>query len=191
VSQTQIDEIELRLTGVDHRPWVLDRSLYDENGRALICKGSKKSRNKAEWGSLAWDDHNAVGQDALSVDVERARNERDATLGLDPLSRPKQGRPPNVVDHRSYVKFLALFKLCDEATEDMAEFVAHAPQDVETLLNEVKFLRKRLRDAEIERDEFKKEILSLRIEKSGVADKLSDLRRTLREFGKAIKESGA
>lgn len=171
MSQTQIDEIELRLTGVDHRPWALNRSLYDENGRALICKGSRKAAKRAITTSALRD----KGSVDLAYDGDVPENPADR-VAFDP---------------RLIVKSLALFKMCDEATEDMANFVAHAPDDVETLLNEVKFLRKRLRDAEIERDDFKKEMLALRVERAGVSDKLSDIRRVLRDFGKIVKESGA
>lgn len=185
ISQTQLDEIELRLAGADHRPWIVDRQLFDEAGRPLICKGSRKSRTKAEWKSIAWDDSSPENP-RRSESIANAA----AMKGADPLNSSTPGQPPNVIDHRTYIKALALFKLCDEATPDMADFVANAPNDIETLLNEVKFLRHRYREAEKERDEFKKEMLSLRVERSKLQENFSETRRVLRDLGRVIKECG-
>lgn len=183
MSQTQLDEIELRLAGADHRPWIVDRQLFDEAGRPLICKGSRKSRIKADWKSLAWDGNKPRG----GVEEREIAARAAADKGVDPL---KNGPPPNAIDERTYVKSLALFKLCDEATTDMADFVAHAPNDIETLLNEVKFLRHRYRECEKERDEIKKEMLALRVERSKLQENFSETRRVLRDLGRVIKECG-
>lgn len=180
ITQTRLDEIELRLLGADHRPWAVSGEHFDENGRPLIVKASKKAARKAEWASLAFDGDKKPDLDMKS----RIANHTATTGAVLPLGAPTH------VDARSYVRHLALFRLCDEASTDMGHFVAHAPQDIEDLLGEVKRLRARLRDAEQERDEFKKEMLSLRVEKSAVGDKLADVRKLLREFGKAVKDAG-
>lgn len=84
---------------------------------------------------------------------------------------------------------IALFKLCNQATSDMGEFVARAPEDIETLLNEVKSLRARLRRVEDDRENFRKEMLSLRVEKSTLQEKLTSIRRTVRDFATLMKET--
>lgn len=86
----------------------------------------------------------------------------------------------------AYASSLSLFKLCGDATEDMGEFVAHAPDDIADLVEEVKRLRSRLRSAEQERDEMKKEMLSARVERSAYAEKLQNLRSALRSFKKEM-----
>lgn len=152
MSQTQLDEIELRLVGLDHRPWVLDRSIRDENGRALVCKASKRTR-------------------------ESVRYRQDLSVA----TASETQRLP--------VAQLALFKLCGDSTEDMGEFVAHAPEDMQLLLDEVKRLRKRGREAEVERDDLRKEALSLRVEKAALQEKLSGLRRLLRDLKREMDAS--
>lgn len=169
MSQTQLDEIELRLAGADHRPWAVSRTWFDEAGRPLICKGSRSAAKKAINASATWSDSAPATRD------------------------PETGRATdaaNVVSRQSMAKHLALFKLCEEATVDMAEFVSHAPNDIETLLNEVKFLRHRYRECEKERDEIKKEMLALRVERSKLQENFSETRRVLRDLGRVIKECG-
>lgn len=166
MSQTAIDEIELRLLGADHRPWVLDRNFYDINGRPLICKGSNKAHRKAEWASLAWDKGDSKHQGLAG-----------------------EGKGPDAVDRASYIKQVALFQLCDASSEDMGQFVANAPADIEALLAEVKRLRARYRDTEQERDEFKKEMLALRVEKASLQEKLTETRRRIRDFAALLKEA--
>jgi|KBSSwiStaDraftv2_1062776.scaffolds.fasta_scaffold311735_4 hypothetical protein len=176
MSQARIDEIELRLLGADHRPWHLHRQFTDESGRPIICKGSSKSWKKAlnasqvfAGGQAAKDEHKQLVKDGLA--------DRDM---------PDTGAPThfNTADLR---RGIALFKICQEATDEMGEFVAHAPQDVEDLLREVKFLRDRYRTCEKERDEFKKEMLSSRVEKATLHEKLSSARRLWRDLNKAME----
>ena len=171
ITKERLEQIELRLIGADHRPWTLNRRMHDENGRALICKGSRKAARKALNGALSWSDDMPLNDDDLNQGISHTH-----------------GKQANAVDPRLMVQHLALFKMCSEATEDMAEFVANAPQDVEDLLEEVKRLRAKLREVEVDRDEMKKEMLSARVERTAVAEKLSDLRRVMKAFGAALKE---
>jgi hypothetical protein len=171
VTKERLEQIELRLIGADHRPWVLNRRVHDENGRALICKSSRSANRKAINASMKWEDGFGLHPD-------------DAAQGVVPSIGPQ----PNAYDPRVLVQHLALFKMCSEATDDMAEFVANAPQDIEDLLEEVKRLRAKLRDVEKDRDDMKKEMLSAQVERTAVAEKLSDIRRAMKVFGAALKE---
>lgn len=171
ITQDRLDKIELRLVGADHRPWELNRRIHDENGRSLICKASRKAGRKALEKSLTWNEEMPLAGD-------------DERHGV----HFEHGKQPNASDPRVAVQYLALFKMCSEATEDMADFVANAPQDIEDLLAEVKRLRSRLREVEQDRDEMKKEMLSARVERSSVADKLNDMRRAMKAFGAVLKE---
>ena len=171
ITRERLEQIELRLIGADHRPWVLNRRMHDENGRALVCKGSRSASRKALNNSLSWRDDMPLSSDDEAQGVAHGH-----------------GKQPNAVDPRLIVQHLALFKMCSEATDDMAEFVANAPQDVEDLLEEVKRLRSKLRDVEKDRDDMKKDMLSAQVERTAVAEKLSDLRRAMKGFSAALKE---
>lgn len=177
VPQETLDAIELRLIGADHRPWMLATDVYDENGRPYIFKGARKAHRKAEWANLAWSEND---NGATARDLKR----RIADVPIE----KSPGNPPNSIDHAGYLKSMALFRLCDQASNDMGEFVAHAPEDIEILLNEVKSLRARLRRIEDERETFRKEMLSLRVEKSTLQEKLNAMRRTVRDFAALMKE---
>lgn len=171
VSQEILDAIELRLIGVDHRPWILRPELCDEYGKPYICKGSRKALVKATEASRTWTP-NAN---------EKERKDHD------PRIRPTE-MEPDAINMRQLVSGLALFRLCDQANNDMGQFVAHAPEDIEVLLNEVKSSRARLRRIEDEREEFRKELLSLRVEKASLQEKLTAMRRTVRDFSLLMKE---
>lgn len=179
VPQEVLDAIELRLIGADHRPWSLAVDIQDENGKPYICKGSRKAHRKAEWANLAWseNDNGAV--------AERLKH-RTADVPVENLGNSRN--PPNSIDPVGYLKSMALFRLCDQANNDMGEFVAHAPEDIEILLNEVKSMRARLRRTEDDRENFRKEMLSLRVEKSTLQEKLTAMRRTVRDFAALMKE---
>lgn len=181
IARHRLDEIELRLLGADHRPWVLNRSeMRDENGRFLICKGSRKAAKKAIGGSLVW-----MGDRYEDREQKDYAATKDAIAGLDPL----KNRPRDLATHVDPAvlrKHLALFKLCDQATDDMAEFVAHAPEDMEELVNGVKFLQMRLEKAENEREDFKKEMLALRVDNAALQSKLAEMRNAWKAINKAF-----
>lgn len=171
VAQEVLDAIELRLIGADFRPWALRKELCDEYGQPYICKASRKASIKAFETNKVWTHgpKNKVPKDQddrIQPDMEE----------------------PDAVDRAGFVRSLALFRLCSNASHDMGEFVAHAPEDIETLLNEVKGLRARLRRVENEREEFRKDLLSARVEKASLQEKLTATKRTLREFAQLMKE---
>lgn len=168
MSQAELDQIELRLVGCDHRPWRMSsETARDTNGRRFVSKGSGKAIKK-----VIREARMFTGK----PDPELLRG------GVDPNDTPSGW------DANKFVTTMALFTLTPNSTEDMANFVAHAPEDMEKLLNEVKWLRKRYRDCEVGRDEFKKEALSARVEKAKLQEKLTEMRRTVRDFGVLLRE---
>lgn len=188
VPQETLDAIELRLIGADHRPWRLATDMLDAHGKPHICKGSRKAHRKAEWANLAWSKNDPIGK---LMNAQRVR-ELDHNKGRE-IKMEKCGGissdPPDIIDEAGYLRSVALFSLCDQANNDMGEFVAHAPEDIEILLNEVKSMRARLRRIEDEREDFRKEMLSLRVEKTTLQEKLTTMRRTVRDFAALMKES--
>lgn len=163
----RLDEIELRLLGADFRPWGFADATIGAGGPHIV-KASQKAVNRAFQKSAVDKKGNHIGGMVMtSGEFDPTRNE--------PL-----------INTHELVKIVGIFKLVGDATADMGRFVAHAPRDIEDLLNEVKMLRKRLRDAEMERDEFKKEMLSLRVEKTTINEKLTEQRRAWRAFQEAI-----
>ena len=124
MSQAEIDAIELRLIGADHRPWSLSQE-RDTNGKLFICKGSSKAIKRAMREAEMF-----VGK----------RNIPDKVMD-DPIH--DQNLVPTGYSPRIMQRELCIFYLGLNATEDMANFVAYAPDDIEKLLNEVRWLRKR------------------------------------------------
>ena len=92
-----------------------------------------------------------------------------------------------MVDKRVLQRELVLFSLENDATNDMGEFVANSPQDIEDLIAGVKFLQLRLEKAEQEREEFRKEMLGLRIEATELQKRHTELRANWRRFLETMK----
>lgn len=169
MAQHRLDAIELRLVGCDHRPWRFYDSLLDGNGKPLVGKGSKKV-------------------------FDRAANRARVTANGEPVAKPfvvrgseEQGVDDDYFDTGRVRSGVGLFQLVGDATNDMAEFVANAPQDVDDLLTEVKFLRMRLEKSTAEREEFRKEMLSLRVEAAALRDKLAEMRGAWKTLTKVME----
>ena len=168
----RLDEIELRLLGADHRPWVLgvQESMRDANGKALVMRYSNTATKKALNASLCTKNGIPTGgiyHNKETEDFRKLENEEH-------------------VNPRVYRSELGIFQLCGQATDEMGDFVAHAPQDVEDLLNEVKFLRLRLEKSETQREEMKKELLQLRLDHASISQKWTEARGSWNTFRKNI-----
>lgn len=146
ISRTKLDAIELRLIGVDQRPWA-----FSPQWRA-VCRDSRKARRAAIQNSGIQH-----GENAGKFDESVMRRE------------------------------MVLFSMENEATNDMGTFVANAPQDIEDLVAGVKFLQMRLEKAEQEREEFKKEMLRLRIETAELQQRHTEVRAAWRRLAEVMK----
>lgn len=163
ISRTELDAIELRLIGVDHRPWRYDREWN------VIVKASRKAAKKASVAAL----RNPDGSPYVG------RKYKD---GLEPGEKEQEP----VFSTREILEQLSLFNPHRNATADMAVFVAEAPEDIEKLINAVKFLQLQLERARADRDEFKKEMLSLRVEQAATLQKLTEMRAAWKNIKKAM-----
>jgi hypothetical protein len=164
ISRAELDAIELRLIGCDHRPWH-----HDPEWR-IIAKGSKKATRKAYIGAMRQPDGRPYVGPKFADGPEAGEKEHE-----------------HVLSRRDLLEALTLFKQHDNSTNDMAAFVANAPDDVEALLNAVKFLQTSLEKARADRDEFKKEMLSLRIDNAAIQQKLTEMRSGWRNLKKLME----
>lgn len=82
--------------------------------------------------------------------------------------------------------FRKLFDLCPEASEAMANFVAHSPEDIEDLLDEVERLRASSRGRDEDCASLRHQVTSLRAELSELHSKHSSLKRKIRQFGQLL-----
>ena len=164
IPQQRLDQIQLRLIGVDHRPWRLSpEEALDDEDRRTVMKGSKRAAKKAERkGFIAAANRGEVYDDG------------------------KEGPTTDTVDLDAVLSHLVLFKRTQEATDDMLDFVAHAPEDVDDLLKEVFCLRELTSKLKVERDSAVKEMLASRIEACEAEKKIASMRRAWRELCKEM-----
>jgi hypothetical protein len=113
-----LDDIETRLLGADHRPWVLSTP----QGVDVMCDGGEFKRR------------------------------------------------------------LTLFYAGDDATDEMLEFVAHAPRDVEILVAEVRTLKKMLSLCKESRVTAVGELQAVRVAASRAEEKIVDIRRAWKDL---------
>lgn len=213
MSRTRLDEIKLRLLGADHRPWILTGKVRDENGRPVICKGGKKASQRAFNDNLNLEAHvtkdtakqlnqkygERLGQ--LNRETERTR-QKIVQLGGSPDGRHKDAKDENeikmtmtdedgnvtdLLDRAGYQRALSLFKLCDQATDEMADFVVHAPEDIDVLVQEIELLHRKLDKLQEKEEAATKEMLRLRIDNEKLQERLTGMRRAWRAF---ISEMG-
>jgi len=158
----RIDEIELRLAGVDHRPWKVSHpSELDDEGRRTVTKGSARAIKKA----------NRIG---LQVGAQTLEQSNVKTPGMD-AAHPGRAFHPG-----SAMKAINLFHRTDNATDDMLDFIASAPEDVEELLREVKQLRIMATKYKEGRDAAVVELQGSKIAASRAEGKIVDMRRAWR-----------
>jgi len=166
MSQAALDAIELRLLGADHLPWG-----YQQSYR-YVGKCSNKSLKKAiQHSSCDANGRQIFRSEAPNRHETRADDDRDGVR----------------FDVSKVRAELELFRLAPDSTDEMGEFVAHAPADIEQLIGEVKFLRLQLGKARADRDEFKKEMLSLRIDSAALTQKLTEIRAGWRKIQEVMK----
>ena len=168
----RLEEIELRLVGADHRPWEISLpQTVDDNGHRVVQKGSRKAMKRA------------VQAGARKGNEIRGKGHR--------LNSPED--PPTDLDeptiHIDTMRnYLTLFRRTEQSTDEMLEFVAHAPDDIEDLLREVKTLRTMLKTYKEKSEVAIKELASERIASSRAETKIVDMRRAWRCL---VKEMGA
>lgn len=161
-----LEDIELRLLGADHRPWMLSGPQgMDHAGRRMVLKGSKKAMKKATF--KAHEAAIALGATpAEDLDINES-----AGLRLDSATATKE---------------LALFFAGESTTEEMLSFVAHAPHDVELLVSEVKTLKSILSLCKESKNKAVKELQAAKVAASRAEAKIVDMRRAWRELCKEM-----
>lgn len=166
LSQQRMDEISLRLLGADHRPWTLSPlTNLDDEGRRTVNKNSHRAVKKA---------FQAGAKSAI-------RHKGAPAFGIDTTDENEI-----LVDAHAIAKFLVLFHRTDHSTDDMMEFVAHAPEDIEDLVREVQQLRIMVDKLKTERDQAVKDLLGRRIAADRAEEKICTMRRAWRELCKEM-----
>jgi len=151
----RLEEIELRLVGADHRPWLMSiPGGVDDEGRRFIMKGSKKAYKRAI----------RKGYDK-AADIAVAHNYK---------------LEEEMVHEPTMTAALAIFHRTENATDEMLDFVAHAPEDIEDLLREVTTLRSMLETYKEKSETAIKELTSSKVAASRAETKIADMRRAWR-----------
>ena len=169
----RLEEIELRLAGADHRPWGLSGfNALDDNGHRTIMRRSGKAQKKA------------IKAASRSADVRlvEKRNRGEITN-----AEYESMRDEGMVDAGVIDKSLTLFRRTDLATNEMMEFIEHAPEAVEDLLREGKHFHTWAEKLQTERDQAVKELVSSKVAASRAETKIADMRRAWRAL---VQEMG-
>lgn len=167
----RLEEIELRLIGADHRPWGLSGlDGLDDEGRRTIMRRSRKAQKKA---------------------IQKASRVADVALiegkwTEEELNEAGGGKGGPMVHGPTLYKELVLFHRTEIATDDMLEFVANAPEDVEDLLREVKVLRMMCSKLKEERHDAVQELQGTKVAASRAEEKIVDMRRAWRTLCKEM-----
>lgn len=160
----RLEDIELRLAGVDHRPWVLSQPVaVDDEGRRFVSKGSRKAMKKA---------------------IQAGARQAELMTGKVRSETPSEEW---MCDRKTLEMSIALFHRTGNATDDMMEFIAHAPEDVEDLLREAKVMRIEREKLRTERDEAVKELTSTKVQLSRAESKITDMKRAWRTLNQEMK----
>lgn len=160
----RIDEMRMRLIGVDHRPWALSPlTNLDGEGRRMVIKASRKALKKAI--------------------VAGSRSAEQITGNIITRETPDD---EVVFDRAAIQRSLTLFHRTDQATDDMLDFVAHAPEDVEELIREVDTLKMMVQKLKEERDQAVNDLLGRRIAADRAEAKIVDMRRAWRTLCKEM-----
>lgn len=175
ISVQRLEEIELRLVGADHRPWAMSPpASLDDEGRRSIMKGSQKAAKKA-------------CQKAAQVGREKIAEGGDKWTKKD-RDQIKEWEKDGPIAHGPTLRAeLALFHRTHNATDDMLEFIVHAPEDVELLLREIRQMHIIATKAKEERDAAVQELQRTKIAASRAEEKIVDMRRAWRTL---VKEMG-
>lgn len=160
----RLEEIELRLVGADFRPWGMSpREVVDDRGYQMICKTSQRAMKKAIRKSAQ------VGAQKLGVCLDDV------------------GPDDPICDAKVMQRELTLFHRTHNTTQEMFEFVMHAPEDIELLLRENKLLLMIAQKATEERASAIGELQSSKIAASRAEERIVDMRRAWRTL---VKEMG-
>lgn len=167
ISDHILEDMELRLIGVDHRPWAMSPpASVDDEGRRMIMKGSQRASKKAFHAGVK------AGAEALGKHVD------EGTYTQEDLAA--SGFGDGAVHGPTMQKALALFHRTDHATDEMLEFIVHAPEDIEKLIREIRQLRIMATKAKEERDSAVQELQGSKIAASRAEAKIVDMRRAWR-----------
>lgn len=138
----------------------------DTEGRRMVTKGARRAEKKAVRAS-----HQTAVERGAKAGHEIAPEDADNDLRF---------------DRRTILNALVLFTRTNNATDDMLEFIAHAPEDVEALLSEVSCLRQMVAKLKEQKETAVKELLAKRIEASKAAERIVDMRRAWRTLCKEM-----
>ncbi len=81
---------------------------------------------------------------------------------------------------------LAIFQLCGQATTEMGDFIAHAPLDVEDLLNEVFCLKETVTKLREQKEQATKDLRGRRLEATKLREQVIEMRRAWRTLCKEM-----